>query len=339
MAEQVKDYYGILEIEQEATDKEIKNAYRKLSKVYHPDVSKLENAADLFDKLHEAYTVLSNPDTRKEYDEFVKSMKEGKGVTFQELYSKFHFDRPGAHAPIKGDDLEMNIHFLVSEVRQGLQKEINFDRYDNCEDCEGHGYYRESTKICKECEGKGYSLANADTPFGDLKTESICDTCKGVGYTDVKECTLCKGVGKVNKLVTVTFPLPKETTNGFRITLRGHGDAGLNGGKNGDLHVVLTQDPKDPFRIENDYDATFRLDVPFLTSLTGGRISVQLPSSETAKIPIKRGTQTGHQIVLPDEGLYNPRNGFYGNITAVVNILVPKHLPEDKVLKLIELLS
>lgn len=339
MAEKVKDLYAVLGVESDATEKEIIKAFRKLSKIHHPDISKEEDAAEKFKEIQIAYEELSDPEKRADYDAFVRMHKEGKNTSFAELYEKFTARQPGAHAPMRGDDVKMEVEFTVSEVRQQATKIIRFDRYVNCSDCEGHGFHRHPSNVCHDCKGKGYALEASRTPFGEIKTEKQCRTCMGRGYVNVDKCASCNGEGKKELPVEISFTMPKETTEGFQLKLKEKGDAGFNGGVNGDLFLTFTHSPDDPFELVNDYDVNMKLDVSFLKALTGGQVSVTTPRGAKVNVPIARGTQTGHRIIVPDEGLFNPMNGFYGNLTLQVNILVPNALPDDKVQKLINILG
>lgn len=336
--QQVKDYYAVLELEKDCTASEIKASYRKLAAKYHPDVCKEENAQETFQKIVEAYEILSDPDAKKEYDEFSKMMKSGNNVSFEDIWGMFHSGAVGAHAPMRGGDVATQVEYTVSEVRQGLQKVFQFERYTNCDDCTGHGYRRNPMNVCHGCRGKGYTLVEKKTPFGEIRTESIHLECNGKGYVNIEKCETCKGDGKKVIPVRIEFIMPKETTDGYMLKLVGKGDAGINGGRNGDLILKLVQSPDDPFVMENDYDLKARLDVPFIKALTGGNVSFTLPRGEVMSVPIARGTQTGDRIVVPEEGMFNPNNGFYGTVTLEVNITVP-HVAEDKIQKLVKILG
>lgn len=333
MAEQVIDLYAILEVEPTATEKEINKAYRKLALKWHPDTCKEPNAQEMFQKITEAYDALSDKEERARYDAFVKMMKDGKGQTFEEVFNSFHSGVTGAHAPLKGEDVEMGVIFTVSEVRRRAEKEVRFERFTNCKTCEGHGFHRKTVNMCPHCSGCGFTLKDSKTPFGDIKTEQTCSECKGKGYVDTAECEECKGRGKKSVMVTLQFPLPEETTEGFRLRFKDKGDAGLNGGRNGDFIVVFMQDRNDPYRIVHDYDLEVTVDVPFKTAVMGGKVKVTIPRGETLKVPVQRGTQNGHRIIIPEEGLFNPRNRQYGGLTAIVNVEVPTNIAEEKLPK------
>lgn len=336
MSEQLIDFYAILEVEPTATEKEIKNSFRRLSKKYHPDVSTEENAAELFDRVHNAYKELGDPESKKLYDEFVKREKEGKNQFFDEIFKSFHSGITSVHAPVAGEDLQMEVLFKASEVRQGAKKTVEFERYCNCVDCEGHGIHRIPESACKECRGHGYTLVDSRTPFGDIKKEKSCGGCAGTGYIEPKECTTCKGKGKRIVIAKIEFTLPEETTDKFKITLKGKGDEGLNNGKPGDLIVICRQDAADEYQLVTDYDLVTTIDVPFEVALKGGKVDVKVPRGEIIKTDISQGTQPGHSIFFPDEGLLNPNNGFYGTLTCRVNVLMPRE--KSQVAKLMSMI-
>lgn len=337
MAEKVKDLYAILEIERNASEKDIKLAYRKMAKLHHPDKSDAENAQEIFEGIQTAYEVLSDPDTRKEYDEDLNRSKDI--VTIKDIYAMFNRDQPGTHMPIKGEDVAMELEFSIPEVAQRETKFVIFDRYVSCGDCKGHGYIRDLRNLCSDCKGKGNRLVDTKTPFGEIKKEITCKRCSGNGYTNVEACKTCESKGNKTIPVEVSFQLPKETKEGYKITLKGKGDGGLNGGLNGDLILTMRHSYNDNFRFVNDYDIETDLHVSFLTCLTGGKAPLKLPNGNTIDIPINRGTQHGHQVMVPEQGMFNPNNGFYGLLTVVVHVEVPRALPEEKIKKLINILG
>lgn len=152
-------------------------------------------------------------------------------------------------------------------------------------------------------------------------------------------CDTCEGKGKVSQPVEVSFQLPKETRDGYQITLRGKGDAGLNGGANGDLILTMKHWHHDKFRFQNDVDIETNLQASFLACLAGGKVSMKLPNGNAIDIPIQRGTQHGHQVMVPEQGMINPFNGFRGLLTVTIHVEVPKALPEDKVKKIMSILG
>lgn len=336
----VKDFYNILDVERDATEKEIKLAFRKLAKTHHPDVSDMENAEEIFKEIQTAYEVLSVPETRAEYDEDLARSEEGTNYTIKDIYAMFNKDGRNVHAPIKGEDVEMEVEFTISEVVQHATKTIGFERYTNCTDCKGHGYNRELQNMCPGCKGTGNMMKTAKTPFGEIKQGTTCKQCNGNGYVHIDACETCEGKGKTLRPVEVSFQLPKETREGYIITLKGKGDAGLNGGMNGDLILTMRHDRnKDSFCFANDVDIETNVTVPFKTCLKGGKFPVKLPSGKTLDIPIQRGTQHGHQVMVPEQGMVNPYNGFKGLLTIIVHVEVPTELPDDKISKILNILG
>lgn len=338
MAEKTKDLYGMLGVEPKATKQEIKKSYRKLAAKYHPDVSKEKDAEKIFKQIAEAYDVLMDDESRKEYDAFVAAMQNDKG-TFDDVFKSFHSEQPRAFAPVNGETVTIPVEFYVSEVKQQVKKVVAFDQFVNCNTCAGHGFVAETRHVCSHCNGDSYVLNEKDTPFGTICAEDRCPFCDGTGYEKRETCDSCKGRGKKKKAVKIAFQMPKGVTEGFCYTIKGRGDEGLNGGKSGDLILKFYQYQDDTFEIENDYDLRMKLDVPFLTSLTGGSVKVEMPNGKESRIPIAKGTQSGHYIILPNEGLFNPGNGFTGNVNAVVNILVPEKLEDTKMKKIIDILK
>ncbi|PGQ88217.1 DnaJ domain-containing protein [Priestia megaterium] len=339
MAKQLIDLYEILGIEKDATSKEIQKAYRNLAKTKHPDVCNEPNAAEVFQKIHDAYETLSDPARKKEYDDFARSYNADNTKTFDDVFKEFHSGIKGVHAPIKGESVEIEVLFTAKDVRARAEKTIKFDRFINCEKCEGHGFKRIKAEACSRCRTQGYTLEEISSPFGNIKTEKRCSGCAGKGYVKPKDCEACEGKGKLNRMVSLKFVLPEGTTDGQKITLSGRGDQGLNGGSNGDLILVLKHSKLDEYTITNKYDLHQTMQVSFRETLTGGNIPLVLPTGEKIDMPVPLGAQKGHQIVVPEAGLFNPKNGFYGTLTLHLEIELPKGLSSAKMKKLIEILS
>jgi molecular chaperone DnaJ len=339
MAEyKMRDFYSVLDVEPAATTKEIHNAYRKLAKKWHPDVCQEPNADEVYKEIVHAYEILSDKDERDHYDHLLKTV--GKGLTFDEIFSKFHFHRPGAHSPVKGENVETEVSFQVKELIQQTEKTFQLIRYVNCKDCEGHGYIRNIVHMCVMCNGVGHILEESHTPpFGVITTEKECSYCDGHGYTQVEECQSCHTKGKVTTKVNLTFELPVGATEGFRMRFPNKGDAGLNGGKNGDLFVIFRQDERDLYRIKYQYDLEIRLDVPFKTALKGGDVTIPMPDGKSFTVPVKKGLQNGNLINVNGGGLYNPKTQAHGNLVAIVNVEVPTVVSDEDADKILRLLN
>lgn len=340
MAEQqVKNLYAVLGLDSDATAKEIQRAYRNLAKTKHPDISKEPDANEVFQKIKEAHEVLSDPQKKKEYDDFVKNAANGDGQTFTEIFDMFYPGIQGVHSPIRGEDIEVIVDFKAAEVKQPTRKTFKFNRFINCKECSGNGFDRKLADMCTDCHGKGFELINEKTPFGKMNLEKRCETCDSHGYINRKTCESCKGNGKVEAFITFTFTLPAGSKEGDRITLAGRGDEGLNGGINGNLFIVLRHDEGDTFTIRNEFDLHQTIKVPLLLSLTGGTMTIVSPTGKNLEVPIPRLMKQGHQIVLPDEGLLNKKNGFHGILVLTAEIVFPEDLPEEKAKLLIEILK
>lgn len=340
MAEQTIDLYGLLGITKDATDKEIKAGYRDASKVYHPDVNKEANANEVFKKIKVAYDVLIDPKSRKKYDEDVEREKEKEKHRntirdFEELCNAFA-KKTGVHTPITGEDVEMPIYFHPEEIRQGATKTITFERFVNCDTCEGHRFLRSKADVCTTCKGHGYSLNDVVTPFGTIKTQKECGTCNGNGYTHRTSCEDCKEKGKVPREVKVQFELPADTNNGVRLKLAQRGDSGINGGENGDLIITLKLDPKSKYQI-NEFDLWTNVDVCF--EQLGQTITVSCPSGNQVDFPIPVDAQDGHTIIVENEGLLNPKTNQYGSLYIKLKIGAPTGLNKNKFARILEIIK
>jgi molecular chaperone DnaJ len=339
ITEEIVDLYAILGVKKDSTDKELKVAYRGLSKVHHPDVSKEPDAKEKFQQIVDAYEVLTDPDKRKEYDDFVKQETERiKEKSFEAVFNFFHDRKPGAHQGVKGEDLMLTIKFYAEEVKQGVTKQSTYEKYVNCEICDGHGFKRLPVNVCPVCTGFGYKLVDTKSPFGSIKVQKDCTSCNRTGYINCPPCESCHGKGKSLKEVSVEYSLPRDTSDGKRLILRGHGDAGYNGGRTGDLIITLKHAPEDKYEI-NGYDLSRWVDVSFLISLTGGNLKVTAPSGEKIKVPVPKRIQTGHLVKLDGEGLFNPETNVCGDLYLKLNIKPPYPLSDSQAEKFISILS
>lgn len=337
----MKQYYALLELESDATDKDIQKAYRRLAKTMHPDINKEPDANEKFMLIKEAFEVLGDSDSKKEYDDFVKQMAESQPTqTFQGLYNSIFPEKKQSNLiKVHGDDLEIHVDFTIQDVLTGAEKTIEFDRFVNCKECNGIGFDSVNTPHCPDCSGSGYIFHEVDSVFGNIKAEQLCSCCKGKGYIDIKNCSGCKGKGKNTVKVELTFNTPSEVIDGYRYVLKKKGDEGINGGKQGSLILIFKHSKTDIFKISDKYDLTMTVKVPYLTSLTGGTVPVQMPTGEMVKVPVPRRAQDGHLVVMPNEGLVNPQNGFVGNLTITLSIENPIITSESKLQAIIELLK
>ena len=252
-----RDYYEVLGVSKDATEADIKSAFRKLAKKYHPDVSKEENAAEKFKEAQEAYAVLSDPEKRKKYDQFGHNAfnTNGGGFSgfdgfdfggmsdiFEDLFGGMGFGTGrksrNANAPRKGNDALYNLTIDFEEAVYGTKKDISVDLEEDCQSCHGKGGH--DSKTCEECRGSGTITSEQRTMFGSFLSKTTCPYCHGTGETYERKCSDCHGSGRVNVKKTITVTIPAGIDNENRLRIAGKGEAGINGGPNGDLYIEFT---------------------------------------------------------------------------------------------------
>ena len=252
-----RDYYEVLGVEKNASDQEIKSAFRKLAKKYHPDVSKEPDAAEKFKEAQEAYAVLSDPDKRHQYDQFGHAAFEQQygssggydfsGFDFSDIFgdlfgNSFGFGGSRSSSRTrKGEDKLVRMNLTFEEAAFGCKKKINININTSCEYCSGKGGIGEKT--CSTCRGTGTMTKEQSTLFGTFMTRTTCTTCGGAGKTYDKKCSHCKGTGKINENKDVEVKIPAGVDTGNRLRLAGKGEAGLNGGPNGDIYIEFNVKP------------------------------------------------------------------------------------------------
>ncbi|MFO7818688.1 MAG: DnaJ domain-containing protein, partial [Halanaerobacter sp.] len=258
-----KDYYDILGVDKNASEKEIKRAYRKLSKKYHPDISDADNAEERFKEITEAYEVLSDEETRARYDQYGHAGVNqeagggarqggfggfggggaGAGGRFEDIFDIFFGERRGSRGSRsrsqKGADLRYTMTIDFEEAAFGAEKEITVPRTEECSECEGTGAKSESdVETCAKCDGTGEIKFKQNTPFGQMVQTQTCDRCNGTGKFVTDPCPNCNGEGKVKKRRKVTVNIPAGVNDGHKLRMRGEGQAGENGGRAGDLYII-----------------------------------------------------------------------------------------------------
>ena len=254
-----RDYYEVLGVSKEADEKEIKSAFRKLAKKYHPDVSKEPDAAEKFKEAQEAYAVLSDEQKRRHYDQYrhaaFDQMNGGAGFDFSDFdFSDIFGDLFGSafgggfggfggfgggssrgSRARRGADKLMRVDLSFDEAVFGCKKKINLDVYEECDECSGKGGKGEKT--CSTCHGSGTVTAQQNTLFGAFMTRTTCPDCSGKGKTYSSTCSHCKGTGKIKENKTLEVKVPAGVDTGNQLRLAGKGDSGSNGGSNGDLYL------------------------------------------------------------------------------------------------------
>lgn len=343
-----RDYYEVLGVSKNATEDEIKKAYRTLAKKYHPDVSKEENAAEKFKEVQEAYEVLSDPVKREQYDQFGhQGANFGSGFSgFGSAFDGFNFGGFGGFEDIlssmfgggstkstkrsnRGADLRTSITITFEEAAFGVEKELQINKYETCSSCSGLGAEsKNDVSVCPQCRGKGRVVIEQNTFFGRIQTETTCSKCNGTGEIIKNKCKTCGGEGRVKKLSKIRVKIPSGIDDGQGFKLTGHGEAGVKGGSPGDLYVSVNVKPHEIF-VREDLNIILELPITFAQAALGDTVEVPtLTGNVSLKIPA--GTQTGTKFKLSNKGIYNARTGKTGNQYVIVNVVTPTNLTSEQ---------
>lgn len=355
-----RDYYEVLGVSKTATDAEIKSAFRKLAKKYHPDVSTEENAAEKFKECQEAYAVLSDPQKRRQYDQFGHAAFSG-GAGGQGGFSNFDFgdmsdifedlfgglggfggfsgfsggsSRRSANGPKKGNDVLYRMTIDFEDAVYGCKKDIKLDVVDTCPDCDGKGGSHPTT--CSTCRGSGTVTTEQRTMFGSFLTKTTCSACGGTGTSFEKKCSTCHGSGTVKKNKTISINIPAGIDTDHRLRVAGKGEAGTNGGRPGDLYVEFTVREHEFYERDED-DIYIDLPLTITDAVLGCKKDVPtLYGNVTLSIPA--GTSTGDKLRLKGKGVENVSSKKKGDMYVVANVIIPEKLTRDQK-KLFEQLS
>ena len=348
-----KDYYEILGIGRDASQEEIKRAYRKLVRQYHPDANPgNKEAEEKFKLINEAYEVLSDPQKKAQYDQFgfVGDVPPqggegpwdfgGFGDLFGDLFGDFFGgfgSRRDARSPQRGMDLEMPLTVTLREAAFGASKVVYIPRWENCRTCGGSGAAPgTSPEHCPHCGGKGQVESRSKSPFGEFVTVRTCPHCGGSGKVIKNPCKECGGRGKTRVRHKVEVNIPPGIDTGMRLRIRGEGEEGRNGGPPGDLYLVIEVEEDPVFKRQGD-DLHVRVEVPFPIAALGGKISVPTLDGEE-EMEINPGTQSGSIKRLKGLGMPRQRGSGRGDLITHINIAVPRNLT-DKQRALIEALA
>lgn len=339
-----RDYYEVLGIEKGASKDEIKKAYRKLSKKYHPDINQDEGADVKFKEVAEAYEVLSDEDKRAQYDRFghegMNQQFGGGGGGFggsggfggfEDVFSSFFGGgrRPDPNAPQKGDDLQYTMTINFDEAIFGSTKTIKIKKEVSCDVCDGNGAKPGTSKsTCSMCSGSGRVAVEQNTPFGRIQTERTCPTCGGSGQEIKDPCNKCRGAGTVTKEVDVEVTIPEGVDNGQQVRLQGKGEPGINGGPAGDLYIVFRVKPDSRFTRDGD-DIHYELPISFAQAALGDEIKVPTINAEVV-LTIPAGTQSGKRFRLKEKGVKNVHGYGYGDQFVTVKVVTPTKLSEEE---------
>ncbi len=333
-----KDYYEVLGVSKTASQDEIKSAFRKLAKKYHPDVSKEENAAEKFKECQEAYAVLSDENKRKQYDQFGHAAFENNGsggydfsgFDFSDIFSDlfgsgFGFNFGGSNrSKSRGRDKVMRVDLTFEEAAFGTKKRINVSSYDSCDNCHGKGGFDEET--CSTCHGSGTVTTEQRTLFGSFMTKTTCPKCSGKGRTYKRVCNNCSGTGKVkvNKDIEVKIPAGVNTGNQQRVS--GYGEAGDYG--NGDLYLEYRVLPHPLFEREEN-DIYLELPLTITEAILGCKKEIPTITGRV-KLTIEPGSNSGDKLRLKGKGIEDVHSYRKGDMYVVLNVLMPDKLSRDQ---------
>jgi molecular chaperone DnaJ len=336
-----RDYYEILGIGRSASNDEIKAAFRKLARQYHPDVNKEDGAEERFKEINEAYGVLSDAEKRARYDRFGK---EGLGNMggfrdytvdfsdiFEELFGNFGFStgRRSRNSPRRGRDLQMQVTLSFEEAVFGVEKEIEFQRDETCSRCGGSGAEPGTTPVrCSTCNGQGEVRQVRQTFLGQMVQTTTCPTCNGRGEIISSPCKTCNGGGLERKTVKKRVQVPAGVDGGTQIRLAGEGGPGAFGGPNGSLFLILDVKPHKFFK-RRENDILLNLDINIAQAALGAEVEVPtLDGNEKLKIP--SGTQPGKVFHIKNKGVPHLRRSGRGDQLVIVNVAVPTKLTKEQ---------
>ena len=350
-----RDYYEVLGVDKNASEADIKSAFRRLAKKYHPDVSKEENAAEKFKEAQEAYAVLSDPDKRKQYDQFGHSAFSGNGGNgfsgfegfdfgnvsdiFEDIFEGMGFSSGRSrgrnqNSPRKGADVLHRMTIDFEEAVYGTKKDIKIDVEEDCEECHGKGGF--NSKTCSECHGSGTITQEQRTMFGSFLTKTTCPYCKGSGNVFEKTCQECRGRGKVSNRKTITITVPAGIDSGNRLRVAGKGGAGSNGGPNGDLYIEFIVREHDYYQRSDD-DIYIELPLTITEAVLGTKKEVPTLYGNV-DLTNPAGTQNGDKMRLRGKGIENVNTKRKGDMYVITKIIIPEKLSRDQK-KLFEELS
>ena len=342
-----KDYYEILGVAKNATKEEIKKAYKKLAKKYHPDLNKEPDAEKKFKEINEAAAVLGDDQKRQQYDQFgsAEGFRQdgfgGAGFDFDDLMRNmggfgFDFDnifdaffgggRGGGRRRVrKGHDLRYDINITLEDVYNGLEKTISVPRLEKCAHCGGGGAETsDGIKECDECNGTGVTRKTHRTPFGLFSTQTVCKKCHGEGTIITKPCKECRGTGRIEQSRKIDIKVPAGVEDGMRLRISGEGEAGERGNPSGDLYVVVHVKKHNTFERDED-DVILKVPISFSLAALGGEIDVPTLDGD-AKLKIPAGTQPGTVFRMRGKGLPDLHGYGKGDQNVVVDVEVPKKL-------------
>ncbi len=355
MAEK-RDYYEVLGVSKTASEQEIKSAFRKKAKEFHPDLNKDNpNAAEKFKEAQEAYEVLSDEQKRKMYDQYGHAGVgaggaggfgggygnfSGADFDFGDIFdsifggaggfgggfSNFGGGRSSGVRATRGSDVLMRMDLDFDEAIYGCEKKFNLDVVEDCDECHGHGGF--DREECSTCHGEGTITSQQQTILGAFMSKSTCPDCRGTGKTYKRKCSECNGKGKVKRNKKITINIPEGINTGDRQRVSGKGNPGSNGGENGDLYIEFVVDEHDYFIRDND---DIYLEVPLTLTESIMGCKKEIPTLYgNVKLNISQGTNSGDKQRIRGKGVDNKYRRHKGDMYVVFKIYTPKKLSREQ---------
>ena len=365
---QKRDYYEVLGVSKNATDDELKKAFRKLAKKYHPDANpdNKEEAEKKFKEVNEAYETLSDKQKRQMYDQFgfdgPQNFGGGQGGYYSygsgfdgfggfsdfgdfgdlgDIFSSFFGGSSSrsrsSNGVRRGADLKVNLDITFEEAYLGVEKEISINRSETCSSCSGTGAKRgTSPEKCSVCNGTGKIKQVVTTPFGQMATQKVCNVCGGKGKVIKEPCTDCHGQGVVKKSVKLKVKIPEGIDNGQTIVLKGEGEAGTSGGPKGDLYIVIHIKRHNIYTRKSEH---VLCDIPITITgaALGTEIEIPMVDGTKEKYRIPEGTQTGTKFTIKNKGFKSVNGNWRGDFVFTVIVQTPKKLTREQRDLLVEL--
>ena len=355
---QKRDYYEVLGVSKSATDDELKKAYRKLAKQYHPDANpnNKEEAEEKFKEINEAYETLSDPQKRKMYDQFGPDGPAGFGGgtgggsyytsgfdgfsdfgDLGDIFSSFfgggfgsRNSRRNNNGPVQGADLKCSVDITFEESFLGTEKEIVINRSETCTTCGGNGA-KPGTVIdkCNVCGGTGQIRQVQNTILGQMQTTRTCSNCNGTGKVIKQPCENCRGKGKIRKQAKIKVKIPAGIDDNQTIVLRGEGEAGSRGGAKGDLYIVIKV-KKHSIYTRSGNDVYCTIPITFTQATLGADIEIPMVDGTKEIFKIPEGTQPGTKFTIRNKGFKSISSSSQGNYVFNVQVQVPKRLTKEQ---------
>ena len=366
---QKRDYYEVLGVDKNATDEEIKKAYRRLAKKYHPDANPDDKAGaeEKFKELSEAYENLSDKQKRQMYDQFGFDGPQfggGQGGGYYsygsgfdgfsgfsdfndlgdlgDIFSSFFGGggtrtRASSNSPRRGADLKINIDITFEEAFLGAEKEITISRNEECKSCKGTGAKAGTSPVtCTTCNGQGRVKQVVTTPFGQMATQKTCSVCGGTGKVIKEPCPDCRGKGKVRKSVKISVKVPAGIDDGRTLVLENQGEPGINNGPKGDLYIVVHIKRHNIYSRKGDH-VFCEVPITFTGATLGTEIEIPMVDGTKEKYKIPEGTQTGTKFTIKNKGFKSVNGNWRGDFVFTVTVQVPKRLTHTQRELLVEL--